>query len=264
MKRKILAVLLLSVAGCGNSSKTGNGSSNNSSNEKLDDEQVLNTIYFEVATLDTNDCTDNQSSYILTAVQEGLVRIENDGIGDKLVPAGAESWEKSEDGLTWTFNLRKTNWSDGEPVVAQNYVDSFMRILNPDNGFGYAFLAYDLVGLNREHATRFVYESSGGQRQRIGIARALAVEPKFILCDEPISALDVSIQAQVANILIKLQKELGLTYLFIAHDLSMVKHISDRVAVMYLGSMAELAESEVLSYFNNIFCWNIFIDNIKI
>lgn len=82
-----------------------------------------------------------------------------------------------------------------------------MRILNPDNGFGYAFLAYDLVGLNREHANRFVHESSGGQRQRIGIARALAVEAKFILCDEPISALDVSIQAQVANLLIKLQKK---------------------------------------------------------
>lgn len=105
------------------------------------------------------------------------------------------------------------------------------------------------VGLNKEHANRFVHEFSGGQRQRIGIARALAVEPKFILCDEPISALDVSIQAQIANLLIKLQKELGLTYLFIAHDLSMVKHISDRVAVMYLGSMVELAESEVL--FNN-------------
>ena len=102
------------------------------------------------------------------------------------------------------------------------------------------------VGLNKEHANRFVHEFSGGQRQRIGIARALAVEPKFILCDEPISALDVSIQAQIANLLIKLQKELGLTYLFIAHDLSMVKHISDRVAVMYLGSMVELAESEEL------------------
>lgn len=105
------------------------------------------------------------------------------------------------------------------------------------------------VGLNKEHANRFVHEFSGGQRQRIGIARALAVEPKFILCDEPISALDVSIQAQIANLLINLQKDLGLTYLFIAHDLSMVKHISDRVAVMYLGSMVELAESEEL--FNN-------------
>ena len=111
------------------------------------------------------------------------------------------------------------------------------------------YKALDQVGLNREHANRFVHEFSGGQRQRIGIARALAVEPKFILCDEPISALDVSIQAQVANLLIKLQKELGLTYLFIAHDLSMVKHISDRVAVMYLGGMAELAESEEL--YNN-------------
>ena len=105
------------------------------------------------------------------------------------------------------------------------------------------------VGLNKEHANRFVHEFSGGQRQRIGIARALAVEPNFILCDEPISALDVSIQAQIANLLIKLQRELGLTYLFIAHDLSMVKHISDRVAVMYLGSMVELTESETL--FNN-------------
>ena len=102
------------------------------------------------------------------------------------------------------------------------------------------------VGLTEDYANRFAHELSGGQRQRIGIARALAVEPEFIVCDEPISALDVSIQAQIINLLIKLQKENHLTYLFISHDLSVVRHISDRVGIMYLGSMVELGSSQAI------------------
>lgn len=128
----------------------------------------------------------------------------------------------------------------GEPIdihhLASNAKERNDRILS----------LLEQVGLNSEHANRYPHEFSGGQRQRIGIARALAVNPEFIVCDEPISALDVSIQAQVVNMFEDLQEKMGLTYLFIAHDLAIVKHISNRIGVMYLGKMVEMAPSDML------------------
>lgn len=131
-----------------------------------------------------------------------------------------------------------------EDIVAEP-LDIF-NVLKGEDRYDRVVELLELVGLSEEHAQRFPHEFSGGQRQRIGIARALALKPKFIICDEPISALDVSIQAQIVNLLKDLQKSLGLTLLFIAHDLSMVRYISDRVGVMYLGQMMELASSEEL------------------
>jgi oligopeptide transport system ATP-binding protein len=126
-----------------------------------------------------------------------------------------------------------------EPI--RNHTHTSMREIREQVSF-----LMEKVGLHPEQARRFPHEFSGGQRQRIGIARALALNPKLIICDEPVSALDVSIQAQVINLLVKLQEEMGLSYLFIAHDLSVVEHISDRVAVMYLGRIVELASDTVL------------------
>jgi oligopeptide transport system ATP-binding protein len=127
----------------------------------------------------------------------------------------------------------------GEPLQEHTNLTSDERLAR-------VFELMDQVGLNRAFANRFPHAFSGGQRQRIGIARALALNPRFIVCDEPIAALDVSIQAQVVNLLEDLQDRLGLTYLFISHDLSMVRHIADRVAVMYLGRIAELSPRDAL------------------
>ncbi len=139
-----------------------------------------------------------------------------------------------------TLNPRMTVASIiGEPLVENSTLSKAERRTRIDN-------LLNLVGLDPSHANRYPHEFSGGQRQRIGIARAIALNPEFIVCDEPIAALDVSIQAQVVNLLKDLQKELQLTFLFISHDLSMVRHIADRVAVMYLGNLVELAETDEL------------------
>lgn len=127
----------------------------------------------------------------------------------------------------------------GEPI-------DIFKIASGNEKQKMVFELLNKVGLSKKHANRYPHEFSGGQRQRVGIARSLAVNPQMIICDEPISALDVSIQAQIVNTLQDLQKEMGLTYLFIAHDLSMVKYISDRIGVMYLGKLVEMAESEEL------------------
>jgi oligopeptide transport system ATP-binding protein len=167
--------------------------------------------------------------------------------GDDLVAMGGEELRRKRRRMQMIFQDPYASLNPrmsvgeivGEPLdvhgigVAKERDDQVARLLN-------------LVGLNPMYAARFPHEFSGGQRQRIGIARSLALNPTLVVCDEPISALDVSIQAQVVNLLEDLQRELGLTYLFIAHDLSMVRHISDRVAVMYLGKLMELATRDEL------------------
>jgi len=179
----------------------------------------------------------------LYELTEGSVRIDGKEIGD----AGFETLRPIRPKMQMVFQDPQASLNPrmtvaniiGEPLVEHTKMTRAERMDRVHE-------LMDAVGLNRSFAARYPHEFSGGQRQRIGIARALALNPRFIVCDEPIAALDVSIQAQVVNLLEELQDQFGLTYLFISHDLSMVRHIADRVAVMYLGKMAELAPRDAL------------------
>jgi len=172
---------------------------------------------------------------------DGIIRFDGEEVTDKSIPDLRKQMQMVFQDPYSSLDPRMTVEDIiGEPLDVHHLYKSRAerreRILN----------LMDIVGLNAEHATRYAHEFSGGQRQRIGIARALAVNPKFIVCDEPVSALDVSIQAQVINMFEDLQQKLGVAYLFIAHDLLVVQHISNRIAVMYLGHLVETAESNEL------------------
>jgi oligopeptide transport system ATP-binding protein len=184
-----------------------------------------------------------------------IIRLYNVTDGDVLFKGESVHGKKNKADLK-TFN-QKMQMIFQDPYASLNPRMTVMDIVaegldihglvkSPKERQSRVFELLETVGLNKEHANRYPHEFSGGQRQRIGIARALAVEPEFIIADEPISALDVSIQAQVVNLLKDLQDRFGYTYLFIAHDLSMVKYISDRIGVMYFGKMVEIADSDEL------------------
>jgi len=184
-----------------------------------------------------------------------IIRLYNVTDGDVLFKGESVHGKKNKADLK-TFN-QKMQMIFQDPYASLNPRMTVMDIVaegldihglvkSPKERQARVFELLETVGLNKEHANRYPHEFSGGQRQRIGIARALAVEPEFIIADEPISALDVSIQAQVVNLLKDLQDRFGYTYLFIAHDLSMVKYISDRIGVMYFGKMVEIADSDEL------------------
>ncbi|MCQ2968885.1 MAG: peptide ABC transporter substrate-binding protein [Clostridium sp.] len=188
-KKRILSLLLASslivtsFVGCGSNEGESEKNKGTSSSQS---EQVLNTLYMQAATLDVNDCSDAETTTLLSALQEGLVRTYNDGSGDEIKPAGAESWEVSEDGLNWTFHLRDNKWSDGEPVVAQHYVDSVLRLLNPDKAFQYASFAYDIVGAED-------YNLNGASADEVGIK---AIDDK---------TLEIKLKEAVPYFLAKLQ-----------------------------------------------------------